>query len=436
MKDSRALAAAWPHLGHEDRFIRYAARIAVEAQPVQQWRDKALAESSPQALITAMIALARQGAKEDLGGVLTALHKIDLASLSEQQLLEALRAYQLAFIRMGKPDEAWRSNVVAKLDKLFPNKSGDANQELVQLLVYLDSPTVIEKTMKLIAELKPEPQPKWATVLGRNASYGGTAQKMLNNMPPLQGIAYVFSLRNMRFGWTIPQREAYFKFINEASKHPGGNSFAGFLSNIRKEALANASDAERFAVSHLTGENLQAPPTFKVNPVKGPGKEWTMKDAVAAVGGGLGGRSFENGRNVYHAIGCVKCHRFDGIGGAVGPDLSSVGTKFSTTDLLEAIIEPSKVISDQYASHIVRTVDGDVLTGIVIETENGGVEVHTSDLNAEPVKLKKDDIASKQVSKTSQMPASLINVINKDELLDLLAYLISRGNPESPLFKK
>ena len=56
-----ALDFAWPYLKHEDRFIRYAARVAVEHQPVAQWQARALAEKDPQALIQSMIALVHHG---------------------------------------------------------------------------------------------------------------------------------------------------------------------------------------------------------------------------------------------------------------------------------------------------------------------------------------------------------------------------------------
>ncbi len=436
VKHAGAVPNAWQHLGHGDRFIRYAARIAVESQPVNTWRAKALSETDPQALITAMVALARQGKSTDLNDALNALNRLELTELSEQQLLEALRAYQLVFIRLGKPNRAQQTQVVHKLDAIYPNESDDANAELVNLLVYLDAPTVVDKTMKLLANLKPTPKPKWATVLDRNNRYGGTAQKMLANMPPLRGIHYAFALRNVRFGWTIPQREQYFAFINSAAKHPGGASYAGFLNNIRKEALANASASERAAVKHLTGENLTPPPPFKVKPVTGPGEKWTVASASNAVGNSLKGRSFENGRNAFYATGCVKCHRFDGAGGAIGPDLSSVGNKFSHRDLLEAIIEPNKVISDQYQSHILETKDGDRYIGIVIENkDNGTVDIYTKDFDTKPITVKASEVDSKKPSPISQMPANLLDPLNKDEMLDLLAYLLSRGDSNAAYFK-
>src|SRR5262249_38138404 len=62
--DPAALDFAWPHLDSPDRFIRYAARIAVESQPVEQWQMRALEESRKRASLTALLALARLGPSE------------------------------------------------------------------------------------------------------------------------------------------------------------------------------------------------------------------------------------------------------------------------------------------------------------------------------------------------------------------------------------
>jgi putative heme-binding domain-containing protein len=439
VKDASAVAAAWPHLSHEDRFIRFAARVAIEHQPVSQWKTRALAEKNPQALITAMVALARHGKPQMLDDVLTALARIKLASIAKQQQLEAYRAYALAFIRLGKPSAQWRNKVIAKLDPLYPSTSDETNIELLRLLVYLDAPTVIEKTIKMMANPKPTPKPEWSTVLGRNSGYGGTVTKMLANQPPLQNIRYAFALRNVRFGWTIPQREIYFKAINEAGTHPGGASYPGFLKNIRAEALKNCSESERRALAGLTGERLSPLPKFKITKPKGPGIAWTKASALKAVGKGLSGRSFESGRNIFYATGCAACHRFDGAGGAVGPDLSSVANKYSYSDLLENIVEPSKVISDQYGSSIISLKDGSKLMGLAVGKDDKTADtfdVYTIDPNAPPIKVKRSDVASIKPSPISQMPTGLINVLNNDELLDLLAYLMSRGNPKSPVFNK
>ena len=93
----------WPALGHADRFLRYAARVALEFQDAKLWHEKALSETDPQTSISALVALARQGNADQLTAVLASLGRIDYGKLAPQQRLELLRCYSLAFIRLGKP---------------------------------------------------------------------------------------------------------------------------------------------------------------------------------------------------------------------------------------------------------------------------------------------------------------------------------------------
>lgn len=439
-QDPTAVDAAWPYLGSKDRFLRYAARIAVESQPVASWQERALSEKDPQAAAVALIALARQGDPAIQPQLLDALAEFKVGKLDEPVALAMLRAYALCFIRMGRPDQPLIDRTIADLDPLLPASSDAMNSELLQMLVYLDAPGVVDKGMALIADKRPDAIPDWAELLKRNQGYGGTIQKMLDDHPPTRGINYAFILRNARHGWTMPAREAYFTFINAASQHPGGASFPGFLSNIRDDALTTCSDEERVALAAITGKSLQPAPNFEVHDPQGASTPWTLDSALAAVKTrGLSKRNFENGRNGFYAAQCITCHRFDGAGGAVGPDLSTVANKFSTADLLESIIDPNKVISDQFGSSIVLMNDGTEYQGIVVDNsgskEEGEIQIYTSDPKAKAVTVKTKDVESIERSRLSQMPEGLADMLNEDELLDLLAYLMSRGNPEANVFK-
>ncbi len=421
------------NLGHADRFIRYAARVGLECQPISSWRDATGKLKTPKAIVNAAIALAHQGKAEDLALVLGRLGELQLAELTEADLLGALRAYQLAFIRLGAPDDASRQKLIARFDALYPSKINAVNAELVQLLVYLQSPTVVEKTLALMQQLGPEPIPDWGYLVSRNAGYGGTVGKMLSDMPPSRGIHFAFTLRNVKSGWTMAQRKQYFQFLIDASKHPGGNSFGKFLAQFRDDAIATCSQAEKIVLEPLISASLVGPPIQSTPPV-GPGRKWTAAEVVDTVGTNLRGRDFKRGQNLYHATSCSKCHRMAGEGGAIGPDLSTAAKKFSITDLAFAIVEPSKVISDQYGSQQVVTGDGKVLVGRAVEIGNE-LYVYTIDAEAKPIVLSKDDVESVTPSKVSQMPANLIDTLNADELKDLFAYLLASGDPKAAVFK-
>lgn len=433
---AKAVAFVWPHLKHEDRFIRYAARVALEHQDLSVWQSRALAEEDSVTLIHAAVALARQGDPALLPQLLAALDRIDYAGLRVEHRLGLLRAWQLAFIRLGQPDENTAAALAGKLDRFYPAKTNEENRELVQLLVYLNSPTVVGKTIALMQQPSPPPtDEEISQLLARNPGYGGAIRAMLANQPDLQKLHYAFVLRNARQGWTIDQRRYYFQWLQETRGKSGGASFQGFLNNIDREAFDNCTDAERLAVE-ATGARkpYQVPELPKP---AGPGREYTLEDLLALGSARLKGRNYKNGQKMYAAARCVVCHRFNGEGGATGPDLTQVAGRFNLKDLSEAIVDPSKVISDQYRAHVIETAGGQVITGrVVTETGDTLVVVTDPENSTKVIEVPKGEVEQMAPSKVSLMPKDLLKQLNEDEVLDLLAYLLSRGDPNDPLFRK
>ena len=429
VENKSAVAKAWPHLSSADRFLRHAARVALESQPVESWAESVLTEKNAQARITGAVALARSGTEAHRAKLIASLLELDPKQLSEGEFLGLLRAYALTFIRLGKPNAEEREAVIAELDPSLPNKSNDLNTELIRVLVYLKSPSVIEKGMALIAARGKPEIPDWTELASRNERYGTTVQKMLDNYPPVQEMRYAFMLRNLKKGWTMEQRRAFFEFLNVAAKASGGASFPGYMENIRAEALANLSDKEREALADITGENFNPMPDFEIAMPKGPGQAYTLESAMKAVS--LPGKAdFEHGRSMFFATSCGACHRFKGLGGSIGPDLTSLPNKFDEAYLLEAIIDPGKDISDQYGSSLVTMNDGTVHSGLVIE-KGDFVDVYSHDPKADPLTLSHSDIAGIKPSPVSQMPPGLINSLSPKEVKDLVIYLMSGGDPKS-----
>ncbi|MCU0711593.1 MAG: c-type cytochrome [Pirellula sp.] len=424
---------ALKHIGDSDRFVRYAARIALENQPVAKWRGKVHAIKEPTAAIVSLLALARQGDKSDLEPIIESLLKLNYETMNTERQLMWLRTMQVALARHGYPNEEQRNKIVSKLDAVYPVSSYELDAELVQLLVYLKSSTVVQKTLDMMDRLGPEPIPDWGYLVSRNSGYGGTVGEMLNNMPPVRGIHFAFTLRNVKDGWTMEQRRRYFQFFIDASKKPGGNSYGKFLTQFRDDALATCTPAETTVLDSLTGQSLLSAP-FTFTPPKGPGRVWTVNDAMATIEKGKQKPNFESGRNLYHATSCSKCHRIAGQGGAVGPDLSTAGKKFSMKDMLESIVEPSKAISDQYGSQQVLTTEGQSYVGRAVEIGNE-VYIYTIDADAKPVVIAKSDIEEIKESKVSQMPVGLLDQLNEQEVRDLMAYLMSAGDPKSTIYQ-
>jgi len=348
--------------------------------------------------------------------------------------LDLLRAYSLVFIRLGQGTLEQQSAILADLDPQFPSTDNSINRELCSVLVYLNSATIAGKCLKL---MKLEDTSKSETVedfLTRNRGYGQTIANSINNRPEIQKMHYAYALRNLRYGWTLEQRREYLEWFVVARKKSGGASYVGFLDNIQKEAVANMSQAERDALADST---LRPPPAEAELPkAEGPGSEWTVEQLLRLANSGLSERSFDRGKTMFAAAKCGSCHRFDGAGGATGPDLSNVAGRFSHRDLIEAIVLPSKVISDQYRAMVITTNDGKIYSGRVTNDVDGKLTVSVDAVDpTKTVVIEKSNVDEMEPAKASLMPAKLLNELNQNEVLDLLAYMLSRGNPQSNMFK-
>ncbi|MEE2641478.1 MAG: c-type cytochrome [Planctomycetota bacterium] len=422
-------------VSHEDRSIRYAARVGLERKPVPEWIQTAVNIKNPTGRIHAMLALARAGRPQDAQAFGQAMRSIPFAELTENQKLDYLRTLSVGFIRLGAPAGKLKQELARAIEPVFPSKSDRLNRELARVLVYLDSPQVIGKTLEFMKNPPGQSPEDLAELLARNSGYGRTIANMLSNLPEIQNIHYAFVLRNMRYGWTLEQRREYFAWLTAALKKSGGASYQGFINNIRKEAMANLSEAEKKSLA----SNEIAPPIESVSLPKplGPGKKRTLDAAVSTVEQGAKQKVvFEKGVRAYAAAKCIVCHRFDGNGGATGPDLTNVAGRFSRRDLLDAIVNPDKVISDQYRAHVVQTVEGKLVTGrIVSETDDQIVVATNPEDGSQTVTIAKEDIEGQKPSPKSLMPAGLLDELNDEELSALVKYLMSRGNRDSGDFR-
>ncbi len=125
---------------------------------------------------------------------------------------------------------------------------------------------------------------------------------------------------------------------------------------------------------------------------------------------------------------CAACHRFGSEGGGVGPDLTAVGGRFGVRDLLDAIVEPSKVISDQYAAVSIAKTDGQVVTGRVGNMHGDILSVIEDMFDpGATTDVRRGDIEEMKLSDVSPMPAGLLNSLTEGEIQDLCAFLLGRG---------
>jgi putative heme-binding domain-containing protein len=122
---------------------------------------------------------------------------------------------------------------------------------------------------------------------------------------------------------------------------------------------------------------------------------------------------------------CAACHRFGAIGKDVGPDLTTIASRFKRRDVLESMLWPSKVISDQYLPEIFELSDGKVVSGLIVRENATAVLVRTSDNPDKPTVVTKSQVTNRAQSTVSMMPDALYEKLTPTELADLLAFVLS-----------
>jgi putative heme-binding domain-containing protein len=167
-----------------------------------------------------------------------------------------------------------------------------------------------------------------------------------------------------------------------------------------------------------------------------PRTEWKFDDLAAAVGTLKDGRSFGNGKQLFEVATCVACHKLNDAGTAIGPDLAQLDPKLGSLDILKELLNPSERINEKFQSYVFQLTDGRVVTGLVLEETPDAVKVIENPLaKADAIELKPADIEERAKSPTSIMPKGLLEKLSREEILDLIAYVIARGDQQHALFQ-
>jgi putative heme-binding domain-containing protein len=240
----------------------------------------------------------------------------------------------------------------------------------------------------------------------------------------------------LRNGWTLDQRKEYFRWYVKAGGFRGGSSLRGFLRLMKADAEATLNEQEKTDLKAILALKPieKAPIIGKERPVV---KNYKVDDLVGVVEKGLKSkRDFDKGRRYFAEAKCFVCHRFDGDGGSQGPDLTGISGRFGIKDLMISIIEPSKEISDQYAAVEVTTTKGRKITGRIVNLNNDNLMINTdmADPNA-MTGVRRKEIDTLVTSKLSMMPAGLLDGFKEEEIIDLMAYLLSRGDRKHKYFQ-
>lgn len=432
------------NLDNSDRFIRFSARVAMENQDLGLWKNEIANKTTPLKTIALSISLARHGNDKDRVNALNALLEINWEGLEESQKIDYIRAIDLLIIRSeNEISDALKKQIISKFLSSYLKGSDTVNKELCSLLSYLQVGAILEPTLErmkndtVTSNLKSMYLSE--DISKRSRQYGLDVENMLKNMPNQQNISYAKSLSVLNNGWSTELREKYFRWYNRALKRSGGKQYSAFIKAIQKIALANVPDAEQAYFESLAGESMNQNFNLMegVTQPKGPGQNWTIAMVNEAYTKNKTKVNFENGENFFKASLCVACHSVNGTGGNSGPELTQVGTRFSVSDIAEAMIDPSATVSDRYINTNYHLKNGKVVTGRVVEETERDLIISTNAFSPDlTTNIRKDQIVKEEESEHSSMPAGLINRLNEQELSDLLAYLISGGDKNNKVYKK
>lgn len=431
--DPSAVGMLWPHLKSPDRRLRYAARVALESQPLSMWKERVFSEPHAFLRLNALLALARMGSASDLARVVDGLNGMNLANLQEGPALLALRVYEVAMARGEEALKEKRSALAIALVPVFPHSSALVNRELARSLCFIGESAVIDPILDYMEASVGSGLLGGYGLVARNPKYASALLGMAESPPMVERMHFTQMLNWIEEGWTLEQNRRRFRLIVDAmQRSKGGNGYIPGWRTILDTAKSRLPERE---MEILAAEWLPLDAIEPLPQPEGPGRIWELDYLIQRLEKGFGLRDFEKGQSMYAAATCVTCHSVRGSGGAAGPDLTSIGQRFTVKDLIDSIIHPGKAISDQYQTMVIQLKTGETLSGRLLSRGVRRTLVATNALDPSQTRsLLESEIADISPLPTSTMPPGLLNALNEEEALDLIAYLVAGGDPEHSLY--
>lgn len=407
------IAGLYLLLDHEDRFVRYAARKALERIHRDLWADNALSDEidrRPRGVLEGMLALIEtQRAAAHADAIFARLETLSKAPMDDATLLGFLRVVELAFLRDvtgGDQLDSFKAGLGARLLARFPDPDPAINHELEVLLAWLQPPGAVESLLPGLSPDKPQ-------------------EAQIHTM---------YALRAIEHGWTPQTRGQAVAWFDRGREMAGGASLEGYINDLwdslmerlpepeqvvaqerKTHALKDREDAVAALLAKIEGET-PASTTDLAQMSFDELSHYLEYDPMAYVP-----QKLETGQNVFIKARCANCHVFGTKGKGGGPDLSTVTSRFRRRDILESIMYPSKVVSDQYTGVEVELNDFSTVTGMVANEDTKTLTVIT--ITGERVVIPKKSIAKRTESKQSMMPEGLLNTMTLEELVSLMYFL-------------
>jgi putative heme-binding domain-containing protein len=225
------------------------------------------------------------------------------------------------------------------------------------------------------------------------------------------------------------------QWFADAGRRPVDGAWVDkYLRDFHRDAVAALAPADRQPLAPLLRAPWQKSQQIPATTRKFE-RSWTVAELLPDLDRLSSGRNFNRARQAFADAQCLACHRFGNDGGAMGPELTAVGSKYDRRSLLESILEPSKVINEQYQQHTVILRNGDSLSGRLLRDTANEVVLETDAVSGTRERFARKDVESLTPAALSSMPANLVDILNREELLDLLAYLESGGRANAAAFR-
>lgn len=219
-----------------------------------------------------------------------------------------------------------------------------------------------------------------------------------------------------------PQLQRQVILLGLNLKDAGGKDAVKLMEHWNGKKLGNSRESVLAALAHWQewyAAIFPAQPEAKL-PIENPGNKWSMAQILEHAQKSPSADP-ARGAAVFEKANCIKCHRYGPKGEGIGPDLSNVGKRFQKKEIVESILYPSQVISDQFAAKTVQLNDGRSFTGLVADGPDNTLVVLQA--NTEKASVPKSAVEEILPSKISAMPDNLFGPLTLEEIADLLHYL-------------
>ncbi len=135
-----------------------------------------------------------------------------------------------------------------------------------------------------------------------------------------------------------------------------------------------------------------------------------------------------HGEQIYRMkeLACANCHAIGGVGGKVGPDMTSLGASAPVDYLVESIFNPNAKVKEGYHSVVLVTEDGQVVTGIEVKATEAQTTIRTADNKL--INIPTREILEKS-NGSSLMPVGVVDRLKMQDQVDLIAFLSKLGKP-------